>query len=41
MKNKHLLSIKDLSSKEINAILLNAEQILSKKKKKKLLLIKI
>ena len=35
MKNKHLLSIKDLSSKEINTILLNAEQILSKKKKKK------
>tara|TARA_A100001015_G_scaffold164581_1_gene182992 strand:+ start:2782 stop:3687 length:906 start_codon:yes stop_codon:yes gene_type:complete len=34
MKNKHLLSIKDLSSKEINTILLNAEQILSKKKKK-------
>ena len=35
MKNKHLLSIKDLSNKEINAILLNAEQILSNKKKKK------
>ena len=32
MKNKHLLSIKDLSIKDINKILLSAEKILKQKK---------
>ena len=32
MKNKHLLSIKDLSNKDINDILLKAEEILKRKK---------
>ncbi len=36
MKNKHLLSIKDLSIKDINKILLSAEKILKQKKTSKL-----
>ena len=35
MKNKHILSIKDLSIKDINNILAKAERFLNKKKKKK------
>ena len=35
MKNKHILSIKDLSIKDINNILAKAEKFLHKKKKKK------
>ena len=35
MKNKHILSIKDLSIKDINNILANAEKFLYKKNKKK------
>ena len=37
MKNKHILSIKDLSINEINDILTNAEKFLNKKNKKKIL----
>ena len=36
MKNKHLLSIKDLSIKNINKILLSAEKILKQNKTSKL-----
>ena len=35
MKNKHILSIKDLSIKDINNILAKAERFLNKKNKKK------
>ena len=35
MKNKHILSIKDLSIKDINNILVKAEKFLNKKNKKK------
>ena len=35
MKNKHILSIKDLSIKDINNILVKAERFLNKKNKKK------
>ena len=35
MKNKHLLSIKDLSIADINSILTKAEKFLYKKKRKK------
>ena len=37
MKNKHLLSIKDLSITDINSILAKAENFLNKKRKKKIL----
>ena len=36
MKNKHILSIKDLSIKDINNILAKAEKFLHKKKRKKI-----
>ena len=37
MKNKHILSIKDLSIKDITDILTKAEKFLNKKNKKKIL----
>ena len=37
MKNKHILSIKDLSIKDITDILTKAEKFLNKKTKKKIL----